>query len=69
MWETEKKPEGLQLLTTRDHDIKIGYWDSTYWWYDGKYHREDEVIMWIPLETVLEVTRWPESLESCGLMK
>lgn len=69
MWKTDQKPEGDALLTTRDHLIKIGYWDGKYWWYDGRYHPAEEVIMWIELSEVLEVTRWPECLGSCGLMK
>jgi len=69
IWKTKGKPEGEAVLTTRDHDIKLGYWDSMYWWYDDKYHREDEVIMWAPLETVLEETKWLECLENYRLTR
>ena len=69
MWKTEGHPEAEALLTLKDHRRVIGYWDGVYWWYDGKYHLEDEVIMWIEMSDVLEVTKWLECLDHYGLMK
>lgn len=69
MWKTKGKPEGEALLTLRDHRRVVGCWYGGYWWYEGKYHREGEVIMWCAMERILEVTKWLECLENYGLMK
>ena len=37
---------GDVLVFTRDHLMRLGYWDGFYWHYNEQYHLREEVLAW-----------------------